>query len=106
MSYNRRTKSYRRLVKKLAKQFEYPPRIQLAVGVSRHMTYDEIIAAQPDGTPRHLIEDALSLLSRESLSLKQYAENDAQRYQALADKATRTLVEVQKPKLRLVGVAQ
>lgn len=105
MSYNRRTKAYQSRVKKLAKDFEYPPRTPTEDGKSRHMTFDEIIAAQPDGTPRYLIEDALSLLARESLALKRYAEKDALRYQAVADKASSKLIEVKKPKLSLVGVA-
>ncbi|KRA59010.1 MULTISPECIES: hypothetical protein [unclassified Rhizobium] len=105
MSYNRRTKAYQSRVKRLAKDFEYPPRTPTEDGKSRHMTYDEIIAAQPDGTPRYLIEDALSLLARESLALKRYAEKDALRYQAVADKASSKLIEIKKPKLSLVGAA-
>lgn len=104
MNFNRKTKTYRLRVKKLAKAFRYPPRKQID-GVSRHMTFDEIIADQPEGTPRYLIEDALRFLAQECRRHGRYAEEEAIREKGLEEFAMKKLEQIKKPKLQLVGAA-
>lgn len=106
MSYNRKTKTYQLLVKKLAKQFEYPKiRRTGKDGDYRAMTYDEIIADQPHGTPRYLIEDALAHVVEDAQKLADSYHQQSLRQQALATAAAEKLRDVQRPKIQLVRVA-
>lgn len=105
MSFNRKTRAYQLRVKTLAKQFEYP-KIRRSEEDSQYraMTFDEIIAAQPQGTPRCLIEDALAYVVEDAQNLARSFQEQHLRQQALATAAAEKLKDVQRPKIQLVRV--
>lgn len=104
MSFNRNTKAYWLRVKKLSKEFRYPPG-RTVEGHYRQTTIDEIIAEQPNGTPRRLIEDALKMMAEDCRRYARYSEESAVRDHAKAEAAINKLEQIRKPKISLVGAA-
>lgn len=105
MSLNRNTKAYWSRVKKLAKEFRYPPG-RTVDGKYRQTTMDEIIAEQPNGTPRRLIEDALEMVAEDSRRFARYSEESAVRDHAKAEAAINKLEQIRKPNISIVRAAK
>lgn len=103
MSINRSTVTYKKRVKRLAREIRCRDCSSLAGSPLRRLSIDEVFSILEPSAPRFVLEDALKLIIDEAVSSSASNARSSDRYRVEAQDYENLLRQIRHPKLKLAS---